>query len=131
VRSSREPESETVPLLHGLGSSSFLYQKLISLLVAQELCAVAVDLPGIGLAEKLYLVNTPRDERQEENHQLGFLQVRLEALKELLMEGFFLSKADESSEHEFLAKLKLLEGGPRGDGRLCSRPKLQEISIKM
>jgi hypothetical protein len=52
-------------------------------------------------------------------------------LKELLVEGFSLSEADESSEHQFLAKLKLLEGGPRGDGRLCSRPKLQEISIKV
>jgi hypothetical protein len=79
----------------------------------------------------LYLVNTPWDERQEENRQLGFLQVWLKALKELLVEGFSLSEADESSEHEFLAKLKLLEGGPQGDGRLCSRPKLQEISIKV
>jgi alpha-beta hydrolase superfamily lysophospholipase len=62
VRSSGELESKTALLLHGLGSSSFLYRKLISLLAAQELCAVAVDLLGAGLAEKLYLVNTPRDE---------------------------------------------------------------------
>ena len=65
------------------------------------------------------------------NRHLGFLQVQLEVLKELLVEGFSLSKADETSEREFLAKLKLLEGCPRGDGRLCSRPKLQEISIKV
>ena len=65
VRSSGEPESETALLLHGLGSSSFLYRKLVSLLEAREPCAVAVDLPGAGLTEKSYLVNTTRDERQE------------------------------------------------------------------
>jgi pimeloyl-ACP methyl ester carboxylesterase len=122
VRSSGEAESETALLLHGLGSSSFLYRNLISLLAARELCAVAVDLPGAGLAEKLYLVNTPRDERQEENRQLGFLQVRLEALKELLVQGFSFSEADESSEHEFLAKLKSSSKRSKGKKALALGP---------
>lgn len=122
VRSSGEAESETALLLHGLGSSSFLYRKLISLLAARELCAVAVDLPGAGLTEKSYLVNTPRDERQEEAHQLGFLQVRLEALKELLVQGFSFSEADESSEHEFLAKLKRSSKRSKGKKALALGP---------
>lgn len=103
VRASPNAGGETALLLHGLGSSSFLYRKLIPLLAARRISAVAVDLPGAGLSEKSYLGN---DASNEENRYPGFLQVRFEALKALLVEGFFRSGHDESSLHEFLAKLR-------------------------
>ncbi|KAG0624493.1 hypothetical protein M758_3G252100 [Ceratodon purpureus] len=99
--------SEVVVLLHGLGASSFLYRKVVSGLAERGICGVAVDLPGAGLAEKAYLVDAlGEEERGEEDREPGFLRVRFEALKELLVEGFFRATAEESGEHEFLAKLK-------------------------
>lgn len=107
VRASGEGRvgDETVLLLHGLGASSFLYRKVITLLAAREVCAVAVDLPGAGLAEKFYVGGEAGDE-EDNNQERGFFRVRFDALKEMLVEGFFRRKADESSEHEFLAKLR-------------------------
>ena len=124
VRASGEPRSgaETVLLLHGLGSSSFLYRKLISLLAVRQICAVAVDLPGAGLAEKSYIVNGPEDDLEEENHPRGFLQVRFEALRKLLVEGLFSKNSDESSEHEFLAKLKSSRKQSKGKKVLALGP---------
>lgn len=108
VRASVDPHAgaETVLLLHGLGSSSFLYRQLLPLLAAKQLAAVAVDLPGAGLSEKSYVASEATDNLSEDDHRKGFLQIRLEALKELLVEGFFPKSSDESSEHEFLRKLK-------------------------
>lgn len=105
-------EGETVLLLHGLGSSSYSYRKLVSLLSSQKLSAIAVDLPGAGLSEKSYLAN---DIIEEEDHHQGFLYDRLEALKALLVEGFFHTGNDDSSEHEFLAKLR--SGKEASEGR--------------
>jgi len=46
-----EGHGEPVVLMHGLPASSFLYRKVIPLLAARGLRAVAFDLPGLGLAE--------------------------------------------------------------------------------
>jgi len=46
-----EGAGEPVVLMHGLPASSFLYRKVIPLLAARGLRAVAFDLPGLGLAE--------------------------------------------------------------------------------
>src|SRR5215211_6361767 len=43
---------EAVVLLHGVPSSSFLYRKVLPLLAAENLRAVAFDYPGLGLAER-------------------------------------------------------------------------------
>ncbi|GAQ81828.1 alpha/beta-Hydrolases superfamily protein [Klebsormidium nitens] len=45
-------EAETVLLLHGLGTSSFLYRNVISELAKKGLRAVSLDFPGFGLTEK-------------------------------------------------------------------------------
>jgi haloalkane dehalogenase len=41
-----------VVLLHGVPASSFLYRKVIPLLAAEELRAIAFDFPGLGLADR-------------------------------------------------------------------------------
>jgi haloalkane dehalogenase len=41
-----------VVLLHGVPSSSFLYRKVVPLVAAEDLRAVAFDLPGLGLADR-------------------------------------------------------------------------------
>jgi haloalkane dehalogenase len=43
---------EPVVLLHGVPTSSFLYRKVIPLLAADQLRAVAFDFPGLGLADR-------------------------------------------------------------------------------
>eukprot|EP00243_Klebsormidium_subtile_P000325 TRINITY_DN10552_c0_g1_i1.p1 TRINITY_DN10552_c0_g1~~TRINITY_DN10552_c0_g1_i1.p1 ORF type:complete len:373 (-),score=42.66 TRINITY_DN10552_c0_g1_i1:122-1240(-) len=45
-------EAETVLLLHGLGTSSFLYRNVLSELATKGLRAVSLDFPGFGLTEK-------------------------------------------------------------------------------
>jgi haloalkane dehalogenase len=41
-----------VVMLHGVPSSSFLYRKVVPLLAAEDLRAVAFDFPGLGLADR-------------------------------------------------------------------------------
>jgi pimeloyl-ACP methyl ester carboxylesterase len=43
---------EAVVLLHGVPASSYLYRKVIPLVAAEELRAVAFDFPGLGLADR-------------------------------------------------------------------------------
>ena len=45
-------EGETVVLLHGVPSSSYLYRKVLPQLATRRLRAVAFDFPGLGLAER-------------------------------------------------------------------------------
>jgi haloalkane dehalogenase len=45
-------EGPAVVLLHGVPSSSFLYRKLLPLLSAERLRAIAFDFPGLGLADR-------------------------------------------------------------------------------
>jgi len=45
-------EGEPVVLVHGLPSSSFLYRKVVAELAARGRRAIAIDLPGMGLAER-------------------------------------------------------------------------------
>lgn len=45
-------KGDTVVLLHGVPSSSFLYRKVVPLLAAEGLRGVAFDYPGLGLAER-------------------------------------------------------------------------------
>lgn len=45
-------DGEPVLLVHGLPSSSFLYRKVVAELATRGLRAIAVDLPGMGLAER-------------------------------------------------------------------------------
>jgi haloalkane dehalogenase len=52
VRDRGEPEDGTVLLLHGVPTSSFLYRKVLPVLADQGLRGVAVDLPGLGLADR-------------------------------------------------------------------------------
>lgn len=109
VRSSPKiAAGETALLLHGLGSSSYLYRKLIPLLAARGISAVAVDFPGAGLSEKPYLGRDDDDDSIEDLNlqRRGFLHVRFEALKTLLVEGVFHNSHDESVEHEFLEQLR-------------------------
>jgi haloalkane dehalogenase len=47
-----EGEGEPVVCIHGIPASSFLYRKLLPVLAARRLRGVAVDLPGLGLAER-------------------------------------------------------------------------------
>lgn len=47
----REGDGPPVVLMHGLPASSFLYRKVVPLVAAAGLQAVAFDLPGLGLAE--------------------------------------------------------------------------------
>jgi haloalkane dehalogenase len=48
-------EGPAVVLLHGVPSSSFLYRKVVPLVAAEGMRAVAFDYPGLGLADR------PRD----------------------------------------------------------------------
>jgi haloalkane dehalogenase len=50
-----EGRGASVVLLHGIPASSYLYRKVIPLLAARDLRAIAFDLPGLGLADR------PRD----------------------------------------------------------------------
>jgi haloalkane dehalogenase len=43
---------DPVVLVHGVPTSSFLYRKMIPLLAAEDLRAVAFDFPGLGLADR-------------------------------------------------------------------------------
>ncbi len=45
-------DGEPVVLVHGLPSSSFLYRKVVAELAARGRRAIAIDLPGMGLAER-------------------------------------------------------------------------------
>ena len=47
-----EGEGEPVLCLHGVPSSAFLYRRVLPELAARGLRGVAVDLPGLGLAER-------------------------------------------------------------------------------
>ncbi len=47
-----EGDGPAVVLLHGVPSSSFLYRKLLPLLAAEGMRAVAFDYPGLGLADR-------------------------------------------------------------------------------
>src|SRR5919106_6973063 len=47
-----EGSGPAVVLLHGVPSSSFLYRKVIPLVSAEGMRAVAFDFPGLGLAER-------------------------------------------------------------------------------
>jgi len=47
-----EGDGEAVVLVHGVPSSSFMYRKLVPLIAARGLRAVAFDFPGLGLAER-------------------------------------------------------------------------------
>jgi alpha-beta hydrolase superfamily lysophospholipase len=44
-----EGSGESIVLLHGLPSSSFLYRKVISGLAGRGFAALSFDLPGLGL----------------------------------------------------------------------------------
>lgn len=45
-------EGEPVVLVHGLPSSSYLYRKVVAELAGRGFRAIAIDLPGMGLAER-------------------------------------------------------------------------------
>jgi haloalkane dehalogenase len=47
-----EGDGPAIVLLHGVPSSSFLYRKVVPLVAAEGLRAVAFDYPGLGLAER-------------------------------------------------------------------------------
>ncbi len=46
------PDAEPVVCVHGVPASAFLYRKLVPALAEQGLRGIAVDLPGLGLAER-------------------------------------------------------------------------------
>ena len=46
------PDAEPVFCVHGVPASAFLYRKLVPALAEQGLRGIAVDLPGLGLAER-------------------------------------------------------------------------------
>ena len=52
ARDRGEPEDGTVLLLHGVPTSSFLYRKVLPVLADQGLRGVALDFPGLGLADR-------------------------------------------------------------------------------
>jgi haloalkane dehalogenase len=52
VRAQGDGADGTVLLLHGVPTSSFLYRKVLPVLADQGLRGVAVDFPGLGLAER-------------------------------------------------------------------------------
>src|SRR6266536_3172979 len=52
VRELGEPHDGTVLLVHGVPTSSFLYRKVLPVLADQGLRGVALDFPGLGLAER-------------------------------------------------------------------------------
>lgn len=45
-------EGEAVLCIHGVPTSSFLYRKIVASLAAKGMRAVAIDLPGLGLADR-------------------------------------------------------------------------------
>ncbi len=46
------PDAEPVVCVHGVPASAFLYRKLVPALAERGLRGIAVDLPGLGLAER-------------------------------------------------------------------------------
>ena len=52
VRERGQPDDGTVLLLHGVPASSFLYRKVLPVLADQGLRGVAIDFPGLGLADR-------------------------------------------------------------------------------
>jgi len=52
VREAGPPGGEPVVCLHGVPASSFLYRKVLRELAARGLHGIAVDLPGLGLADR-------------------------------------------------------------------------------
>ena len=46
------PGGEPVVCLHGVPASSFLYRKVLRELAARGLRGIALDLPGLGLADR-------------------------------------------------------------------------------
>lgn len=46
------PDGEPVVCVHGVPASAFLYRKVVPALAARGLRGIAVDLPGLGLAER-------------------------------------------------------------------------------
>jgi haloalkane dehalogenase len=46
------PDGEPVVCVHGVPASAYLYRKLVPALAARGLRGIAVDLPGLGLAER-------------------------------------------------------------------------------
>jgi haloalkane dehalogenase len=52
VRERGQARGGTVLLLHGVPSSSFLYRKVMPILADEGLRAVALDFPGLGLADR-------------------------------------------------------------------------------
>ncbi len=46
------PGAEPVVCVHGVPASAFLYRKLVPALAERDLRGIAVDLPGLGLAER-------------------------------------------------------------------------------
>jgi pimeloyl-ACP methyl ester carboxylesterase len=47
-----EPDAPAVVCVHGVPASSFLYRKVVPHLAARGLRGMAIDLPGLGLAER-------------------------------------------------------------------------------
>jgi pimeloyl-ACP methyl ester carboxylesterase len=52
VRERGDPRGGTALLLHGVPTSSFLYRKVMPALADEGMRSLAVDLPGLGLAER-------------------------------------------------------------------------------
>ncbi|HEY6574907.1 MAG TPA: alpha/beta fold hydrolase, partial [Mycobacterium sp.] len=47
-----DPDAEPVVCIHGVLASAYLYRKVLPALSARSLRGIAVDLPGLGLAER-------------------------------------------------------------------------------
>src|SRR5919201_3290072 len=52
VRERGQPRGGTALLLHGVPTSSFLYRKVMPALAEEGMRSVALDLPGLGLAQR-------------------------------------------------------------------------------
>jgi pimeloyl-ACP methyl ester carboxylesterase len=46
------PDAEPVVCIHGVPASAYLYRKVVPALAARSLRGIAIDLPGLGLAER-------------------------------------------------------------------------------
>ena len=47
-----DPDAEPVVCIHGVPASAYLYRKVLPALAARSLRGIAVDVPGLGLAER-------------------------------------------------------------------------------
>ena len=47
-----DPDGEPVVCIHGVPASAYLYRKVLPALAARSLRGIAIDLPGLGLAER-------------------------------------------------------------------------------